>query len=133
MASKRPVATILKRRCKRVLADDCQVFVVQTGLYDGANLRALAAERRMEQLAVKPAARCTFPRQRELDDAFQADRRGPGATVRLELLPGRRTRDGRFHVIDLRVKSRKDVRVRARKGYYSPKASNVAERTGNAM
>ena len=31
-------------------------------------------------------------------------------------------RDGRFHVIDLRVKSRKDVRVRARKGYYSPKS-----------
>ena len=35
---------------QRVLADDCQIFVVQTGLYEGANLRALAAERRMEQL-----------------------------------------------------------------------------------
>ena len=35
---------------QRVLGDDCQVYVVQTGLYDGANLRALAAERRMEQL-----------------------------------------------------------------------------------
>ena len=34
---------------QQVLADDCQMFIVQTGLYEGANLRALAAERRMEQ------------------------------------------------------------------------------------
>src|SRR6185503_14726250 len=31
---------------QHVLADDCQIHVVQTGLYEGANLRALAAERR---------------------------------------------------------------------------------------
>jgi VWFA-related protein len=35
---------------QHVLSDDCQIYVVQTGLYEGANLRALAAERRMEQL-----------------------------------------------------------------------------------
>src|SRR6185503_13143689 len=36
---------------QQVLAEDCQIYVVQTGLYEGANLRALAAERRMEQLS----------------------------------------------------------------------------------
>ena len=32
---------------QKALSNDCQIFVVQTGLYDSANLRALAAERRL--------------------------------------------------------------------------------------
>ena len=46
----------------QVLADDCQVFVVQTGLYEGANLRALAAERRMEQLAAQTGGAAYIPK-----------------------------------------------------------------------
>jgi Ca-activated chloride channel family protein len=112
---------------QRVLADDCQIFIVQTGLYDGANLRALAAERRMEQLAGQTGGVVYLPKTtNELDLAFQQIAADLAHQYVLSYYPGEERRDGRFHVIDLRVRSRKDVRVRARKGYYSPKASNVA-------
>lgn len=112
---------------KRVLADDCQIFIVQTGLYDGANLRALAAERRMEQLAGQTGGAVYIPKTtRELDSAFEQIAADLAHQYVLSYYPGDERRDGRFHVIDLRIKSRKGVRVRARKGYYSPKATNVA-------
>jgi VWFA-related protein len=112
---------------QRVLADDCQVFIVQTGLYDGANLRALAAERRMEQLSGQTGGAVYIPKSTtELDEAFQQIAADLAHQYVLSYYPGGERRDGQFHNIDLRVRSRKDVRVRARKGYYSPKASNVA-------
>lgn len=112
---------------QRVLADDCQIFVVQTGLYDGANLRALAAERRMEQLSGQTGGAVYIPKStRELDQAFEQIAADLAHQYVLSYYPGDERRDGSFHVIDLRLKSRKDVRVRARKGYYSPKANNVA-------
>src|SRR6267142_2060371 len=112
---------------RRVLADDCQVFIVQTGLYDGANLRALAAERRMEQLSGQTGGAVYMPKTTtELNDAFLQIAADLAHQYVLSYYPGDERRDGRFHNIDLRVKARKDVRVRARKGYYSPKASNIA-------
>jgi VWFA-related protein len=112
---------------QRVLADDCQIFIVQTGLYDGANLRALAAERRMEQLSGQTGGAVYIPKTTtELDQAFQQIAADLAHQYVLSYYPGEERRDGRFHSIELRVKPRKDVRVRARKGYYSPKASNVA-------
>lgn len=112
---------------QRVLADDCQIFIVQTGLYDGANLRALAAERRMEQLAGQTGGAVYIPKTtNELDMAFQQIAADLAHQYVLSYYPGEERRDGRLHVIDLRVRSRKDVRVRARKGYYSPKTANVA-------
>ena len=57
---------------QRVLADDCQIFIVQTGLYDNANVRALAAERRMEQLAGQTGGAVYIPKTAtELDLAFE--------------------------------------------------------------
>jgi Ca-activated chloride channel homolog len=110
-----------------VLADDCQIYVVQTGLYDGANLRALAAERRMEQLAAQTGGAAYIPKSTSaLDSAFQEIAADLAQQYVLSYYPGEEHRDGRFHAIELRIKARKDVRVRARKGYYSPKATNVA-------
>jgi Ca-activated chloride channel family protein len=112
---------------QKVLADDCQIFVVQTGLYDGANLRALAAERRMEQLTFQTGGAVYIPKSTaELDIAFQQIAADLAQQYVLSYYPSDERRDGRFHVIDLKVRTRKDLRVRARKGYYSPKASNVA-------
>jgi VWFA-related protein len=112
---------------QHVLADDCQIFIVQTGLYDGANLRALAAERRMEQLSGQTGGAVYIPKTTaELEIAFKQIAADLAQQYVLSYYPGDERRDGRFHVIDLRLKERKDVRVRARKGYYSPKASNVA-------
>ena len=111
---------------QRVLAADCQIFIVQTGLYDGANLRALAAERRMEQLSGQTGGAVYMPKTTsELNDAFVQIAADLAHQYVLSYYPGDERRDGRFHNIDLRVKARKDVRIRARRGYYSPKASNL--------
>ncbi len=112
---------------QRVLAADCQIFIVQTGLYDGANLRALAAERRMEQLSGQTGGAVYMPKTTdELNEAFLQIAADLAHQYVLSYYPGDERRDGRFHNIDLRVKSRKDVRIRARRGYYSPRAANVA-------
>ncbi len=112
---------------QRVLATDCQIFVVQTGLYDGVNLRALAAERRMEQFTGQTGGAVYIPKSTvELNEAFQQIAADLAHQYVLSYYPGDEPRDGRFHTIDLRLRSRKDARVRARRGYYSPKASHVA-------
>jgi Ca-activated chloride channel family protein len=112
---------------QRVLASDCQIFIVQTGLYDGANLRALAAERRMEQISGQTGGAVYIPKTTdELKAAFQQIAADLAHQYVLSYYPGNERRDGRFHAIDLKVRTRKDVRIRARRGYYSPKASNVA-------
>ena len=112
---------------KQVLADDCQIFVVQTGLYDDANLRALAAERRMEQLTAQTGGAVYIPKTTaELQSAFQNIAADLAQQYVLSYYPGKERRDGTFHVIDLRIKARKDLRVRARKGYYSPRSTSVA-------
>jgi Ca-activated chloride channel family protein len=112
---------------RRVLSDDCQVFVVQTGLYEGANLRALAAERRMEQLAVQTGGSAFIPRTTsDLETAFKQIAADLAHQYVLSYYQSEAQRDGRYHVIDLQVKSRKDVRVRARKVYYSRKKSSTS-------
>ncbi|HYJ85515.1 MAG TPA: VWA domain-containing protein [Pyrinomonadaceae bacterium] len=111
---------------RRVLSDDCQVFVVQTGLYEGANLRALAAERRMEQLAVQTGGAAFIPRTTaQLETAFKQIAADLAQQYVLSYYQSEAQRDGRYHAIDLQIKSRKDVRVRARKVYYSRKGSSV--------
>lgn len=112
---------------QRALAADCQIFIVQTGLYDGANLRALAAERRMEQLSGQTGGAVYVPKSTdELNDAFVQIAADLAHQYVLSYYPGDERRDGQFHQIDLRVKARQDVRIRARRGYYSPRRSSVA-------
>jgi Ca-activated chloride channel family protein len=107
---------------QRVLSDDCQIFVVQTGLYEGANLRALAAERRMERLSSETGGAVYLPKSvAELNAAFDQIAADLAQQYILSYYPAADHRDGRFHAIELRVKSRKDVRIRSRRGYYSPK------------
>jgi Ca-activated chloride channel homolog len=107
---------------KHVLADDCQIYVVQTGLYEGANLRALAAERRMEQLSGQTGGAVYLPKTTDqLDIAFDQIAADLAQQYVLSYYPSAEQRDGRLHKLELRVKSRNDVRVRSRKGYYAPK------------
>ena len=113
---------------RHVLGDDCQIFVVQTGLYQGANLRALAAERRMEQLSGQTGGAVYLPKTvQELDRAFDQIAADLAQQYVLSYYPGNDNRDGRVHLIDLRIKSRNDVRVRSRKGYYAPRPTTAAD------
>ena len=107
---------------QHVLSDDCQVYVVQTGLYEGANLRALAAERRMEQLTGQTGGAVYLPKTTDqLDVAFDQIAADLAQQYVLSYYPGADHRDGQLHKLDLRIKTRNDVRVRSRKGYYAPK------------
>jgi Ca-activated chloride channel family protein len=113
---------------QRVLGDDCQVYVVQTGLYEGANLRALAAERRMQQLTEQTGGAVYLPKTvSELDLAFDQIAADLSQQYVLSYYPLPEHRDGRLHVIDLKIKARNDVRLRSRKGYYAPKPTPDAE------
>ena len=113
---------------QHVLADDVQVYVVQTGLYEGANLRALAAERRMEQLTEQTGGAVYLPKTvSELDVAFDQIAADLSQQYVLSYYPLPEHRDGRLHVIDLKIKTRNDVRLRSRKGYYAPKAMSEAD------
>lgn len=107
---------------RQVLAEDCQIYVVQTGLYEGANLRALAAERRMERLSSETGGAVYLPKTTdELDLAFDQIAADLSQQYVLSYYPSAEQRDGRLHKLDLRVKARNDVRIRARKVYYAPK------------
>ena len=107
---------------QHVLADDCQVYVVQTGLYEGANVRALAAERRMEQLSGQTGGAVYLPKTTDqLDVAFDQIAADLAQQYVLSYYPSAEQRDGQLHKLELRVKTRNDVRVRSRKVYYAPK------------
>lgn len=81
----------------------------------------------MEQLAAQTGGAAYIPKTTSaLDSAFKEIGADLGQQYVLSYYHAEEVRDGRFHAIDLRVKSRKDVRVRARKGYYSPKGASVA-------
>lgn len=112
---------------KHVLADDCQIYVVQTGLYEGANLRALTAERRMQQLTEQTGGAVYTPKTvGELDAAFDQIAADLSQQYVLSYYPPADHRDGRMHALDLKVKTRKDLRLRSRRGYYLPRISSHA-------
>ena len=103
---------------QRALADDCQIYVVQTGLYENANVRALAAERRMEEFASQTGGAAYIPRSAEdLDSAFAQIAADLAQQYILSYYPTADKRDGHYHMIAVSVKTRSNTRVRARKGF----------------
>jgi Ca-activated chloride channel homolog len=103
---------------QRAVADDCQIYVVQTGLYESANLRALAAERRMQEFAAQTGGAVYISRSVEdLDKAFAQIAADLAQQYIISYYPAADKRDGRYHLIALRVKTKPNARVRARKGF----------------
>ena len=103
-------------------AADCQIYAVQTGLIENANLRDLAAERRMQEMTAQTGGAVYVPKgTSDLDAAFAQISADLAQQYILSYYPTDDPRDGRFRTISLRVATRTNVRVRARKGYYSPK------------
>jgi Ca-activated chloride channel family protein len=104
-------------------AADCQLYAVQTGLIENsANVRDLAAERRMQEITAQTGGAVYIPRGTgDLDTAFAQISADLAQQYILSYYPTDDPRDGRFRVISLRVATRPNVRVRARKGYYAPK------------
>lgn len=103
---------------QRALADDCQIYVVQTGLYENANVRALAAERRMQEFTAQTGGAVYIPKSAdELDGAFAQIAADLAQQYILSYYPAQDKRDGKYHLIAVKVKSKPNARVRARKGF----------------
>jgi VWFA-related protein len=106
-----------------VQAADCQIFVVQTGLSDNANLRQLAAERRMQEFSAQTGGSVyVAKRTGDLDLAFTQIAADLAQQYVLSYYPSDQRRDGHFCIIRLLVRTRSGLSVRARKGYFAPKA-----------
>jgi Ca-activated chloride channel family protein len=103
---------------QRALADDCQIYVVQTGLYESANLRALAAERRMQEFSAQTGGAVYLPKSADdLDYAFAQIAADLAQQYILSYYPAEDKRDGKYHLLAVRVKTKPAARVRARKGF----------------
>jgi Ca-activated chloride channel family protein len=113
---------------RRVLSADCQVYAVQTkqieyamltGTAGNANIRALAAERRLQDLTAHTGGSIYTPVQTaDLDAAFAQISADLAQQYILSYYPTDDNSDGRFRIISLRVSTRPNMRVRARRGYY---------------
>lgn len=113
-------------------AADCQIYIVQTTKIENAaitgnaggsaNLRALAAERRMEQTAQETGGQVFAPYStKELDPAFSQIAADLASQYILSYYPQDEKFDGRFRLLTVRLLNGKTFRVRARKGYYTPR------------
>ncbi|MGI8787566.1 MAG: VWA domain-containing protein [Pyrinomonadaceae bacterium] len=110
-------------------AANCQIYVVKTtdfenykrtgGRGGNANIRQLAAERRMQELAVQTGGAVYSPiDERELDQAFTQISAELSSSYILNYYPEEAGKSGDFRAISLNVKNRKGLTVRTRKGYY---------------
>jgi Ca-activated chloride channel family protein len=107
---------------RRAQNADCQLYVVQTGLYENANLRDLTAERRMQDFAGQTGGSVYIVKTSgDLDVAFAQISADLAQQYVLSYYAHDEPHDGRFHQITVQVRLRPNWRVRARKGYYAPK------------
>lgn len=111
---------------KRLSSDECQVYVVQTGVYDNANVRDLAAERRMQEFAAQTGGTAYIPRSvQDLDSAFAQISADLAQQYVLSYYPDADKRDGKYHLITVKVKEPANARVRARKGFLVKSRNNT--------
>lgn len=129
---------------RRVLTADCQVYAVQTkqieyamltGEAANANIRALAAERRLQDLTSHTGGAVYTPMvNNDLDAAFAQISADLSQQYILSYYPSDDRSDGRFRTISVRVATRPNMRVRARRGYYprrpNDRLSNNAQPPG---
>lgn len=106
-----------------VLSEDCEIYVVQTGLYESANVRDLMAERRMGSLSEQTGGAVYLPKTTaDLAGAFDEIAADLAQQYVLSYYAVEQVRDGQFHSLALSVKNRKDARIRSRRGFYAPRA-----------
>ncbi len=118
---------------KAVQAANVQVYVVKTKDFENykqtgqrignANIRALAAERRMQDITAQTGGAVYSPiDDRELDRAFDQISAELAQQYVLSYYPENESdKPGEFRTISLSVKTGRNLSVRTRKGYYVPK------------
>jgi Ca-activated chloride channel family protein len=123
----------LEQALRALQLSNVQVYVVKTTDFENykrtgsrrgnANLRQLAAERRMIEFANQTGGMVHSPLdERELDEAFRQIIAALSQQYILSYYPDdTKTDRGQFREISLAVKSNPGLTVRTRKGYYVPK------------
>ena len=123
----------LEATVRAVQAANCQIYVVKTTEFENfkrsgerigsANVRYLAAERRMQELAAQTGGAVYSPiDERELDAAFTQISAELSQQYILSYYPQDETEmRGEFREISLIVKNGQNLTIRTRKGYYVPK------------
>jgi Ca-activated chloride channel family protein len=118
---------------KAVQTANCQVYVVKTTDFENAmrtgqrtgsaNLRQLTAERRMQEFATSTGGAVYSPiDEDELDRAFTQISAELSQQYILSYYPeSEADKRGEFRAISLSVKTRPNLQVRTRKGYYVPR------------
>jgi len=118
---------------KELQLANAQVYVVKTTDFENfkrtksrrgnANLRQLAAERRMLEIARQTGGAVYSPiDERELDEAFRQISAELSQQYILSYYPeNENDKRGEFRTISLAVKSKPNLSVRTRNGYYVPK------------
>lgn len=123
----------LEQTLRSLQLANCQVYVVKTTDFENyvrtksrkgnANIRQLAAERRMLEIAGQTGGRVYSPiDEKELDEAFRQISAELSQQYILSYYPDPETEQrGEFRQIVLTVKNQPNADVRTRKGYYVPK------------
>ncbi len=122
----------LEDAVKTVQVMNCQVYIVKTTEFENlkrtgnrvgnANIRALTAERRMQEIAGQTGGAVYSPiDEDELENAFNRISAELSEQYILSYYPDSNSERGKFQSITVSVKNKKDVSVRTRKGYYIPK------------
>jgi Ca-activated chloride channel family protein len=106
-----------------VKTTDFENFVRTKSRQGNANIRQLAAERRMGELSKQTGGSVYSPiDEEELDKAFRQISAELAQQYVLSYYPDAETeRRGEFREVSLAVKSKPNLSVRTRKGYYVPK------------
>ncbi len=124
--------TTLEDVVRRLLANDCQVYVVNTKSFENykrtgrrqgnANIRSLTAERRMIEITEQTGGAVYSPiDDDEMGAAFTQIASELSQQYILSYYPEDDTeKRGEFRSIELSVKDKKSLSIRARKGYYVP-------------
>jgi Ca-activated chloride channel family protein len=112
----------------RALRAECQVYVVQTRQVEDPNLHDTISEQRMSKIAEQTGGAVFVPQTVEdLDAVFTQISLDLSQQYLLSYYPQDERKDKYFRFIALRVKTRPNLRVRARKGFYPASAQDGSQ------
>ena len=122
----------LEQTVKAVQATNCQVYIVKTTDFENlkrsgtrianSNVRALTAERRMQEIALQTGGAVYSPiDETELNQAFTRISAELSEQYVLSYYPENKGERGQFREISLKIKDQPNVTIRSRKGYFVPK------------
>ncbi|HST52694.1 MAG TPA: VWA domain-containing protein [Pyrinomonadaceae bacterium] len=107
----------------RALLAECQVYVVQTHQVEDPSLHDTVSEQRMWKLSDQTGGAVFTPQSvDDLDNVFSQISLDISQQYLLSYYPQDERKDNFFRFISLRVKTRPNTRVRARKGFYPASA-----------